>query len=89
MQFHGVFCGSLVVLKSCRIIGRWFGALNVLIHSIFAAPPPKRLFQPLVLFLSEDYLYLPACSSRMVRPGAGIDIIREGFCCGDRGLPGF
>ena len=46
VRFHGVFYGSLGVVKSCRIIGRWFGALNVLIHSIFAAALPNRLFQP-------------------------------------------
>jgi len=51
VRFHGVFYGSLGVVKSCRIIGRWFGALNVLIHSIFAAAPAKCLFQPAVFSL--------------------------------------
>ena len=88
MQIQWVFCGSLVMPESCRIIGRWFGASDLLIHLVFAAAPPKRLFQPQVLFLGEDYLYLTACSSRMVRPGAGIDIIRKRFYCGGRGLPG-
>jgi len=31
MRFHGVFYGSLGMFKLCRIIGRWFGALNVLL----------------------------------------------------------
>jgi len=31
VRFQGVFCGSLGMVKLCRIIGRWFGALNVLL----------------------------------------------------------
>ena len=31
------------MLESCRIIGRWFGALNLLIHSIFAAALANHL----------------------------------------------
>jgi len=45
MRFQGVFLGSLEILKSCRIIGGWFGALNLLIPLVFAAGPPKRLYQ--------------------------------------------
>ena len=31
VRFHGVFVVSSGMFKLCRIIGRWFGALNVLL----------------------------------------------------------
>lgn len=38
------------------------------------------------LFFHKDYFYFADGGCRPIRPGACVDIIREGFCAGSRGL---